>query len=103
MIIEPIVNGVVARSAHPIGCQQAVLNQIETVEHSSQITNGPKKVLVLGASSGFGLASRISLAFGGAQAIPSVSRLNVVQAIKEWVLRVGTTIFISAKKLKSVA
>ncbi|MFC5078308.1 Putative reductase [Vibrio thalassae] len=68
MIIEPIVNGVVARSAHPIGCQQAVLNQIETVEHSSQITNGPKKVLVLGASSGFGLASRISLAFGGAQA-----------------------------------
>ncbi|WED24050.1 trans-2-enoyl-CoA reductase family protein [Vibrio sp. JC009] len=67
MIIKPIIQGVVARSAHPMGCQQSVLNQIEYVKKASQISQGPKKVLVLGASSGFGLASRISLAFGGAE------------------------------------
>lgn len=69
MIIEPIISGVVARSAHPIGCQQSVLNQINYVQQATPITAaGPKKVLILGASSGFGLASRIALAFGGAQA-----------------------------------
>ncbi len=68
MIIKPVIKGVVARSAHPAGCQQAVLNQIDYVKNAPQVTHGPKKVLVLGASSGFGLASRISLAFGGAKA-----------------------------------
>ncbi|KXF82124.1 enoyl-ACP reductase FabV [Enterovibrio coralii] len=68
MIIKPVIQGVVARSAHPLGCQQAVLNQIRYVQAAPQISGGPKKVLVLGASSGFGLASRISLAFGGAKA-----------------------------------
>ncbi|MGF1680242.1 enoyl-ACP reductase FabV [Photobacterium minamisatsumaniensis] len=68
MIIEPVIKGVVARSAHPYGCQQAVRNQINYVKGSVSISAGPKKVLILGASSGFGLASRISLAFGGAQA-----------------------------------
>ncbi|WP_418113233.1 trans-2-enoyl-CoA reductase family protein [Vibrio scophthalmi] len=68
MIIEPIVQGVVARSAHPIGCRQAVLNQIDYVKNAPAIQGGPKKVLILGASSGFGLASRISLAFGGSNA-----------------------------------
>lgn len=68
MIIEPIVKGVVARNAHPAGCKQAILNQIEYVQNEKQIINGAKKVLILGASSGFGLASRISLAFGGSAA-----------------------------------
>lgn len=68
MIIKPVIQGVVARSSHPVGCQQAVLNQIEYVQGADQLVNGPKKVLVLGASSGFGLASRISLAFGGSNA-----------------------------------
>ncbi len=68
MIIEPVIKGVVARSAHPTGCHQAVLNQIDYVKNAPQQTSGPKKVLVLGSSSGFGLASRISLAFGGAKA-----------------------------------
>ncbi len=68
MIIKPVINGVVARSAHPAGCHKAVSEQIEYVKNAPQVTNGPKKVLVLGASSGFGLASRISLAFGGAKA-----------------------------------
>ncbi|PSW06891.1 enoyl-ACP reductase FabV [Photobacterium lipolyticum] len=68
MIITPVIKGVVARSAHPLGCQQAVRNQINYVKSVAPIDNGPKKVLILGASSGFGLASRIALAFGGAQA-----------------------------------
>ncbi|WP_432452134.1 enoyl-ACP reductase FabV [Agarivorans sp. QJM3NY_29] len=68
MIIKPIVKGVVARSAHPYGCQQSIKNQIDYVRATSKVLDGPKKVLILGASSGFGLASRIALAFGGANA-----------------------------------
>lgn len=68
MIIEPIINGVVAKSAHPQGCQQAVLNQIDYSKKHKQIEGGPKRVLILGASSGFGLAARVALTFGGAQA-----------------------------------
>nr|WP_320144359.1 enoyl-ACP reductase FabV [uncultured Cohaesibacter sp.] len=68
MIIQPIIKGQVAKSCHPIGCGKAVADQIDYVRQARQIEAGPKKVLVLGASSGFGLASRISLAFGGANA-----------------------------------
>lgn len=68
MIIEPVINGVVARTAHPQGCQQAVLNQINYSKKHQQIEHGPKRVLILGASSGFGLAARVALTFGGAQA-----------------------------------
>lgn len=68
MIIEPIIQGVVARSAHPQGCLAAIDEQIEFVKHEAPIQNAPKRVLILGASSGFGLASRIALTFGGAQA-----------------------------------
>ncbi len=68
MIIKPIVNRVIARSAHPYGCQQMIKDQIAYIKSASATTNGPKKVLILGASSGFGLASRIALAFGGSNA-----------------------------------
>ncbi|MDD7912149.1 trans-2-enoyl-CoA reductase family protein [Pseudovibrio exalbescens] len=68
MIIESKIDGVVARTCHPLGCKQAVLDQIAFVEGAPQIIGGPKKVLILGASSGYGLASRISLAFGGCAA-----------------------------------
>ncbi|WP_261818240.1 enoyl-ACP reductase FabV [Vibrio gallicus] len=71
MKIEPIVKGVVARSAHPLGCKQAILNQIKAVDSANDVLDQsilPKRVLVLGGSSGFGLASRIALAFGAAQA-----------------------------------
>lgn len=68
MIIEPVIDGVVARTAHPLGCQEAVRRQIEYVQSSSPIINGPKRVLIIGGSSGFGLASRIALTFGGANA-----------------------------------
>lgn len=66
MIITPIINGVVARSAHPEGCKQSIDSQIEYVKNAKQIKTPPKRVLILGASSGFGLAARIALTFGGA-------------------------------------
>ncbi|NVD07945.1 trans-2-enoyl-CoA reductase family protein [Vibrio sp. JPW-9-11-11] len=68
MIIEPIIQGVVARSAHPLGCRQALINQIDYVKSAPAIHDGPKRVLILGGSSGFGLAARTALTFGGADA-----------------------------------
>lgn len=63
MIIEPRMRGFICLTAHPEGCEQNVKNQIAYVESKGKI-DGPKKVLVIGASTGFGLASRISSAFG---------------------------------------
>lgn len=68
MLIEPIIKGVVAKSAHPLGCKEAVKQQIKFVKSAPQIKNGPKRVLIIGASSGFGLAARIAVTFGGAKA-----------------------------------
>lgn len=63
MIIEPRMRGFICLTSHPTGCAQNVLNQINYVKSKGKI-NGPKKVLVIGASTGFGLASRITSAFG---------------------------------------
>ncbi|WP_232697614.1 enoyl-ACP reductase FabV [Brevibacillus daliensis] len=63
MIIEAKLSGNVARAAHPLGCQADVMSQIQYVKEQGKF-EGPKKVLILGASSSYGLASRISLAFG---------------------------------------
>lgn len=63
MIIEPRVRGFICLTAHPKGCEQNVINQIDYTKSQGHI-NGPKKVLVIGASTGFGLASRITSAFG---------------------------------------
>ena len=63
MIIEPRTRGFICLTAHPTGCEQNVINQINYVKSKGAI-NGAKKVLVIGASTGFGLASRISSAFG---------------------------------------
>ncbi len=63
MIIEPRMRGFICLTAHPEGCAQNVKNQIEYVKSKGKI-NGPKRVLVVGASTGFGLASRITAAFG---------------------------------------
>ncbi|MGF1773094.1 trans-2-enoyl-CoA reductase family protein [Vibrio wakamikoensis] len=68
MIVEPVISGVVAKTSHPQGCKKAVDDQIAYVKSASPIKNGPKRVLILGASSGFGLAARIALTFGGADA-----------------------------------
>lgn len=64
MIIQPRTRGFICLTAHPDGALQAVRNQIEYVKSKGKIKNGPKKVLVIGASTGFGLSSRIAAAFG---------------------------------------
>lgn len=64
MIIKPKIRGFVCVTAHPKGCAAHVQEQIDYVKSQSPIQNGPKKVLVVGASTGYGLASRISAAFG---------------------------------------
>jgi len=63
MIIEPRMRGFICLTSHPEGCDRNVLNQINYTKSKGDI-NGPKKVLVIGASTGFGLASRITSAFG---------------------------------------
>jgi len=63
MIIEPRTRGFICLTAHPKGCEQNVKNQIDYIKSKGTI-DGPKKVLVIGASTGFGLASRITSAFG---------------------------------------
>lgn len=63
MIIKPRVRGFMCVTAHPAGCAAAVAEQIAHVRAGGPIA-GPKRVLVLGASTGYGLASRISAAFG---------------------------------------
>ncbi len=63
MIIEPRMRGFICLTAHPQGCEQNVLNQIDYIKSKGQI-EGAKNVLVIGASTGFGLASRITSAFG---------------------------------------
>ena len=64
MIIQPRTRGFICLTAHPDGALQAVKNQIEYVKSKGKIKNGPKKVLVIGASTGFGVSSRIAAAFG---------------------------------------
>lgn len=63
MIVEPRMRGFICLTAHPGGCEQSVKQQIDYVKSKGAI-DGPKKVLVIGASTGFGLASRITSAFG---------------------------------------
>ncbi len=64
MIIQPRTRGFICLTAHPDGAMQSVKNQIEYVKSKGELKNGPKKVLVIGASTGFGLSSRIEAAFG---------------------------------------
>ena len=63
MIIEPKVREYVCTTAHPQGCAESVRRQIEYVKSKGEIA-GAKKVLVIGCSTGYGLASRITAAFG---------------------------------------
>lgn len=62
MIVQPKIRGFICTTAHPIGCAKNVQEQIDYVKRQPAI-NGPKKVLVIGASTGYGLASRITVAF----------------------------------------
>ncbi|MEJ1097474.1 MULTISPECIES: enoyl-ACP reductase FabV [unclassified Pseudoxanthomonas] len=64
MIIHPKVRGFICTTTHPLGCELNVRDQIAAVRAHGVRSNGPKKVLVIGASSGYGLAARITAAFG---------------------------------------
>lgn len=63
MVVQPKVRGFICTTAHPVGCEREVKNQIDYVKAQGKL-EGAKKVLVIGSSMGYGLASRISAAFG---------------------------------------
>ena len=63
MVIKPRVRGFMCITSHPVGCEANVQSQIDYVTQQGTINGGPKKVLVIGASTGYGLASRITAAF----------------------------------------
>jgi enoyl-[acyl-carrier protein] reductase/trans-2-enoyl-CoA reductase (NAD+) len=64
MVVTPKVRGFICTTAHPVGCAKHVAEQIAVVKNRGPIANGPKKVLVIGSSTGYGLSSRIAAAFG---------------------------------------
>ena len=68
MIIAPKIRGFICTTAHPAGCAKHVAQQIDVVKSRGPIANGPKKVLVIGSSTGYGLSSRIAAAFGSGAA-----------------------------------
>lgn len=64
MVIKPKVRGFICTTTHPVGCEANVNQQIELTNNAGTVKNGPKKVLVIGASTGYGLSARITAAFG---------------------------------------
>ena len=68
MVIQPKVRGFLCTTTHPAGCLENVRRQVAHVQHKGEISDGPKRVLVLGASTGYGLASRVTAAFGSGAA-----------------------------------
>lgn len=71
MLIQPKIRGFICTTAHPVGCAKAVNDQIQVVKAKGAF-NGPKRVLVIGASTGYGLASRIVASFGAGAATMGV-------------------------------
>ena len=65
MIIAPKTRGFICTTAHPEGCAANIQSQIDYVKSQPEFSDAPKKVIVIGASTGYGLASRIVSAFGG--------------------------------------
>ena len=63
MVIKPKIRGFICTNAHPVGCEAHVNEQIAYVKSQTSATTGPKNVLVIGASTGYGLASRITSTF----------------------------------------
>ncbi|HDM8039276.1 TPA: trans-2-enoyl-CoA reductase family protein [Vibrio fluvialis] len=68
MIIKPKIRGFICTTTHPVGCEANVKEQIAYTKAQGPIENAPKRVLVVGSSSGYGLSSRIAAAFGGGAA-----------------------------------
>jgi len=64
MIVKPKIRGFICTTAHPTGCAAHVQEQIDYVKSQPPVIDGPSKVLVIGASTGYGLSSRIMTAFG---------------------------------------
>jgi len=65
MIVKPKIRGFICTNAHPVGCAASVQQQIDYVKAQGPLNNAPKNVLVIGSSTGYGLASRITAAFAG--------------------------------------
>jgi enoyl-[acyl-carrier protein] reductase / trans-2-enoyl-CoA reductase (NAD+) len=72
LVIKPQVRGYICVTSHPLGCQKNVQDQINYVKRQNPIPLPPARVLVIGASTGYGLASRIVAAFAGAAATVGV-------------------------------
>ncbi len=68
MIIQPKVRGFICTNAHPEGCARNVQEQIDFIRQQGPVKGGPKNVLIIGCSTGYGLASRITAAFGSGAA-----------------------------------
>ncbi len=71
-VVKPKIRGFICTTSHPEGCAAHVQEQIDYVESQTPLTGTPKKVLVIGSSTGYGLASRIVPAFGGGAATMGV-------------------------------
>ncbi|MGX5914589.1 enoyl-ACP reductase FabV [Aliidiomarina sp. Khilg15.8] len=65
MVIKPKIRGFICTNAHPVGCAENVQRQISYVKKQGTLDNAPKRVLIIGSSTGYGLATRIVSAFGG--------------------------------------
>jgi enoyl-[acyl-carrier protein] reductase/trans-2-enoyl-CoA reductase (NAD+) len=64
MQIERRIRGAVCLTVHPHGCEELVQEQIRFIDSRPPLVNGPRKALIIGASTGYGLATRIAAAFG---------------------------------------
>ncbi|WP_413112188.1 enoyl-ACP reductase FabV [Thaumasiovibrio sp. DFM-14] len=64
MIIKPKIRGFICTTTHPEGCDKNIAEQIAYTKAQPKLENGPKKVLVIGSSTGYGMSSRIAAAFG---------------------------------------
>ncbi len=68
IVVVPKIRGFICTTAHPDGCARHVAQQIAVVQERGPIQDGPKRVLVIGSSTGYGLSSRIAAAFGSGAA-----------------------------------
>ena len=73
MVIEPKIRGFLCTTAHPVGCAALVQEQIDYVKSRGPIPKGPKRALILGASAGYGLSTRVAAAFGSGAGTLAVS------------------------------
>ncbi|HLP40917.1 MAG TPA: enoyl-ACP reductase FabV [Fibrobacteria bacterium] len=73
MLIEPKIRGFLCTTAHPDGCAAQVQEQITYVTKNGPIPKGPKKALLIGASTGYGLSTRVAAAFGSGAGTLAVS------------------------------